>query len=97
MALLDHVPGHRYDLMWVSTGQFHLPGGHTQGRRAVDMVIQNPDVRVHDPVALDEIEMYSNLIIAAFETDGPLTQNKIDEILGNAHADRPKSSGQGAA
>lgn len=48
------------------------------------MVIRNPDARVHDRVALDEIEMYGNLIIAALESDGPLPQEKIDEILGVA-------------
>lgn len=46
------------------------------------MAIQNPDERVHDPVALDEIELYSRLIIAALESDGPLSQAKIDELLG---------------
>jgi hypothetical protein len=46
------------------------------------LVIDKPDARVHDPVALDEIELYGNLMIAASETDGPLSQERIDEILG---------------
>jgi len=46
------------------------------------LVIDKPDARVHDAVALDEIELYGNLMIAASETDGPLSQERIDEILG---------------
>jgi hypothetical protein len=46
------------------------------------VVIENPDARVHDAVALDEIELYGNLMIAASESDGPLSQDEIDEILG---------------
>jgi hypothetical protein len=46
------------------------------------LVIEKPDARVHDAVVLDEIELYGNLMIAASETDGPLSQERIDEILG---------------
>lgn len=40
------------------------------------------DVPTHDADMLDEIEMTSNLMIAASESDGPLTQDSIDRILG---------------
>jgi len=40
------------------------------------------DVTVQDTEVLDEIEMMTNLIIATSETDGPLPQGQIDEILG---------------
>ncbi len=40
------------------------------------------DVRLRDQDALDEIEMTSNLMIAASETPGPLSQQMVDEILG---------------
>lgn len=40
------------------------------------------DVRLRDDQALDEIEMTSNLMIAASEHDGPLSQRDVDEILG---------------
>lgn len=40
------------------------------------------DVSVHDTEVLAEIEMMTNLIIATSESDGPLPQGKIDEILG---------------
>jgi hypothetical protein len=41
-----------------------------------------PDVRVHDPLALAEIELYGELVIAATGSDGPLTQSQIDAVLG---------------
>ncbi len=40
------------------------------------------DVDIHDLDVLNEIEMMTNLIIATSESDGPLTQNQIDSILG---------------
>ncbi len=40
------------------------------------------DVTIHDSEVLDEIEMMTNLIIATSESDGPLTQGRIDGILG---------------
>jgi len=54
------------------------------------VVIDNPDARVHDAVALDEIELYGNLMIAASETDGPLSRDRIDEILGIRSAPLPR-------
>jgi hypothetical protein len=42
------------------------------------------DVSVHDTEILAEIEMMTNLIIATSESDGPLPQPRIDEILGVA-------------
>lgn len=40
------------------------------------------DVRLQDTDVLDEIEMTSNLMIAACEAEGSLTQPEIDAILG---------------
>ena len=40
------------------------------------------DVTVHDTEVLAEIEMMTNLIIATSESEGPLPQGQIDEILG---------------
>jgi len=42
------------------------------------------DARLRDEDALDEIEMTSNLMIAASESDGELSQDEIDRILGVA-------------
>ena len=50
--------------------------------RGAGVVFDNPDARIHDAVALDEIELYGNLMIAASESDEPLTMEKIDEVLG---------------
>jgi hypothetical protein len=40
------------------------------------------DVEVHDSEVLAEIELMTNLIIATSESEGPLPQQRIDEILG---------------
>lgn len=40
------------------------------------------DVQPHDQDVLDEIELTSDLMIAASEAPGPLTQTAIDTILG---------------
>lgn len=41
-----------------------------------------PVRNVQDLVALEEIELYANVIIAARETQEPLTKAAIDRILG---------------
>ena len=40
------------------------------------------DARVQDPLALAEIELYGELVIAATQSDGPLGREQIDELLG---------------
>ncbi|KWX03080.1 hypothetical protein LI90_4130 [Carbonactinospora thermoautotrophica] len=45
-------------------------------------MFSGPDLRVHDRVALDEIELYAELVIAASSSDGPLSQDEVDAILG---------------
>jgi len=40
------------------------------------------DVQPHDADVLEEIELTSNLMIAASEATGPLPQDAIDLILG---------------
>ncbi len=40
------------------------------------------DLRLRDETVLDEIEMTSNLIIAASEAELPLSQAEVDRILG---------------
>ncbi|GGO93675.1 hypothetical protein GCM10011584_32930 [Nocardioides phosphati] len=40
------------------------------------------DVSLEDPDLLGEVEMTTNLIIAASEAAGPLDQEEIDAILG---------------
>ncbi len=52
------------------------------------------DVSLEDPDLLGEVEMTTNLIIAASEAAGPLDQDEIDAILGvtsvEAPADAPR-------
>ena len=40
------------------------------------------DLRVHDLVALDEIELYAEMLSAVAASDRPLTDDEIDEVLG---------------
>ena len=42
------------------------------------------DISLEDSDLLTEVEMTTNLIIAASEADGPLSQDEIDRILGLA-------------
>ncbi len=41
-----------------------------------------PDIRVQDPLVLEEIELYSELVIAATASSCPLSATEIDELLG---------------
>lgn len=47
-------------------------------------MLARTDARVHDHVALDEIELYGELMIAASKSEGPLSVAEIDAILGVA-------------
>jgi hypothetical protein len=40
------------------------------------------DLRVHDDVALDEIELYTDVLAAVAASDGPLPQKELDAALG---------------
>jgi hypothetical protein len=40
------------------------------------------DLRFHDVVALEEIELYTDVLSAVATADGPLTTAEIDEVLG---------------
>jgi hypothetical protein len=40
------------------------------------------DLRVHDRVALDEIELYAEVLSAVAATDRPLTSTELDAVLG---------------
>ncbi len=50
----------------------------------VDPVGQRVDSRLEDPLALDEIELYGDLVIAASSTEGPLSPTQADQVLGLA-------------
>ncbi|HEY1641952.1 MAG TPA: hypothetical protein VGG35_14775 [Streptosporangiaceae bacterium] len=40
------------------------------------------DLRVHDLVALDEIELYAEVLTAVAVSDRPLTLAELDDVLG---------------
>jgi len=59
------------------------PGGPHPTLRALGRPVGRvTDVRVEDPQALEEIELYGELVIAASSYDGPLPAEEIDRILG---------------
>lgn len=45
-------------------------------------MLGRPDFRVQDPLLLEEIELYTELVIAATARSCPLTLPEIDGILG---------------
>lgn len=57
--------------------------------------------RLHDHVALDEIELYAEVLIAVAGTDHPLSPTEIDRVLGLASeppvSDPPGPPSQGTA
>jgi hypothetical protein len=48
----------------------------------VSTIPRQLDLRVHDPAALDEIELYAEVLTAVAATDRPLTPAELDEALG---------------
>jgi hypothetical protein len=50
----------------------------------VPAVVRHTDTRLEDPLVLDEIELYGELVIAASSSDRPLSQAEIDRVLGIA-------------
>ena len=48
----------------------------------VGAVRERLDQRVHDSVALDEIELYTEVLTAVAASDRPLTPEELDEVLG---------------
>jgi hypothetical protein len=48
----------------------------------VSTIPQQLDLRVHDRVALDEIELYAEVLTAVAASDRRLTRAELDEALG---------------
>jgi hypothetical protein len=44
--------------------------------------LRETESRLQDPLVLDEIELYGELVIAASSSDRPLSQSEIDRVLG---------------
>jgi hypothetical protein len=45
-------------------------------------VVRPTDTRLQDPLVLDEIELYGELVIAASSSEQPLSTDEIDRVLG---------------
>ena len=45
-------------------------------------MVRSADTRLQDPLVLDEIELYGELVIAASASDEPLSRAEIDQVLG---------------
>jgi len=53
----------------------------------VSTIPMQVDLRVHDDVALDEIELYAEVLTAVAASDGPLSKSELDRALGILAAD----------
>ena len=53
-----------------------------RSRPEVSTIPRQLDLRVHDRVALDEIELYAEVLSAVATADRPLTDAELDEALG---------------
>ena len=63
--------------------QRNLMGGAGSARSTeVSTIPRQVDLRVHDDVALDEIELYGEVLTAVAASDGPLTPTELDAALG---------------
>ena len=62
--------------------------GITLAATEVNAVREYVDFRVHDRVALAEIELYAEVLGAVAASDGPLTKEELDEVLGVRPAPR---------
>ena len=60
----------------------HVVVARREPGREVLVLTDSPDDRVQDPLALAEIELYGEVVIAASASDGPLSLDEIDRILG---------------
>ncbi|HZG98338.1 MAG TPA: hypothetical protein VEY14_08755 [Nocardioidaceae bacterium] len=47
-----------------------------------DVTVSTWDARLRDEDVLDEIRMTSDLMIAATQSDAPMTQHDVDRVLG---------------
>lgn len=61
----------------------NLEGRRSSRRSAeVSTIPGQIDPRVHDDVALDEIELYAEVLSAVAVADGPLSPSELDVVLG---------------
>jgi hypothetical protein len=61
---------------------------HIRSAMEVGALREHLDLRVHDRVALDEIELYAEVLSAVAASDRPLTAEELDRVLGVCPAAR---------
>ena len=76
MALMGHARAPGRVVAWYQ--------GSLRIRSAMEVgaVRERIDLRVHDSVALDEIELYAEVLSAVAASDHRLTPEELDEVLG---------------
>lgn len=90
MILMGHAGGRAGHVTW-----WKHPGGPLW--LEVDAMPEQVDLRVHDRVALDEIELYSEVLSAVAASDKPLTYEELDQVLGVLPERQAAAAGAGAA
>jgi hypothetical protein len=61
----------------------NLKGGAGSARsKEVSTIPMQVDLRVHDDVALGEMELFGEVLATVAESDGPLSKSELDEVLG---------------
>ena len=64
----------------------NLKGGAGSARsKEVNTIPMQVDLRVHDDVALGEMELFGEVLATVAASDHPLTKSEIDEALGLRH------------
>ena len=64
----------------------NLEGGQRNHRSAeVSTISRQLDLRVHDDVAFEEIELYAEVLTAVAASEGPLSSTELDAVLGVSH------------
>jgi hypothetical protein len=66
----------------VSARNLRRNGTESRSAPEVSAIPRQLDLRVHDRVALDEIELYAEVLSAVAAADRPLTPAELDEALG---------------
>ncbi len=74
MTLMGHAETQCRHVTWAAT--------HGVGSVEVSAIPRQLDLRVHDTVALAEIDLYTDVLSAVAAADRPLTEAEIDEVLG---------------
>ena len=60
-------------------------GQMSRGSEEVSTIPKQLDLRVHDDVAFEEIELYAEVLTAVAASEGPLSSTELDAVLGVSH------------